>query len=128
MKRIRYNAGFTLIELMIAVAILGIIVAIAIPAYTGYIDRARYGAARANVEPLRIAVEDYFMENGSYAAAANKAAINTTYGWTPEGDEGAFQYKIDVPGAGGEPFSITVTHIASGKGVTCPKGQACTEF
>lgn len=50
--------GFTLIELMIVVAIIGILAAIAIPAYQDYIARGEVGSALASINPLKTAVED----------------------------------------------------------------------
>ena len=51
---------------MIAIAILTVIAGIAIPAYNGYIREARINAATANIEPLRIALEDFWLDNGTY--------------------------------------------------------------
>lgn len=58
--------GFTLIELLITMAILGILAAIAIPAYNGYITTAKMSEAQNNLAALRLAEEEYFLENNSY--------------------------------------------------------------
>ncbi|WP_279236806.1 pilin [Dyella sp. RRB7] len=57
MSRPRFNAGFTLIELMIVVAIIAIIAAIAIPQYQTYMVRAQMTAALAEIDPGRTAYE-----------------------------------------------------------------------
>ena len=128
MRRISRNKGLTLVEIMIAVAIVSILFAIAIPAYQGYVETSQRGAARANTGSIRTALEDFWLDNGNYGAGgANKAALLTTYGWEPEGDQGEWSYSVTVPGAASD-YDITVTHNDSGKGVTCPKDGACTEF
>lgn len=60
------NKGFTLIELMITIAIIGVVASIAIPAYTGYITTARMAEADNNLAAIRLAEEEYFLENNKY--------------------------------------------------------------
>lgn len=57
------QAGFTLIELMIVVAIIGILAAVAIPAYQNYVKRAAYTEVVAQMSPYKLAVEEGF-QNG----------------------------------------------------------------
>lgn len=69
-ERIRRNdneSGFTLIELLVVIIIIGILLAIAIPSYLGFRDRANNSAAQANVRAAIPAVEAYFADNGTYA-------------------------------------------------------------
>ncbi len=77
--------GFTLIELMIAVAIIGIIAAIAIPAYTGYIHTARMTEGADSIATLQLAQLEFFEENGFFFIGGNTATvINSSLGlWTP---------------------------------------------
>jgi len=60
-------AGFTLIELMITVAIIGILVAIALPAYTNYVTRGRLVAMTNQLTAYRTAMEQYYQDNRSYS-------------------------------------------------------------
>lgn len=72
--------GFTLIELMIVVAIIGILAAIAIPAYQDYTVRAKVSEAVLAATPGKAAVAEYFISQGSMPADA------TTAGFSPDID------------------------------------------
>jgi type IV pilus assembly protein PilA len=60
------ESGFTLIELLIVLVIIGILLAIAVPSYLGFKDRANNTAASANVRSGIPAVETYFADNNTY--------------------------------------------------------------
>lgn len=114
MKTLR-TYGFTLIELMITIAVLAILTAIAIPAYNTYIDEAKYGALRSNIDSMRMFLEDYQLEEGTYVAAQWKAdgsvaTLDSTYGWRPDGDNGATDYTVTVNDAG-DSFTVLARSI-----------------
>ena len=68
--------GYTLIELLVTVAIIGILATIAIPAYIGQQQRAARTEAYTNLESLRLLEEQFFAENGTYAPTRGVAGAN----------------------------------------------------
>jgi type IV pilus assembly protein PilA len=71
--------GFTLIELLVVIIIIGILLAIAVPSYLGFRDRASRSAAQANLRAAIPAVEAFYSDNGTYSgmtAAVLKASFD----------------------------------------------------
>ena len=110
------NTGFTIIELLIVVAILGIIATIAIPMYTGYIASARMTEAQNNIAALKLAEEEYYLENNGYFYETSndnallKSASNNLWEATG-GSNGQVNFTYIVSGSGNT-YQIIATGIA----------------
>lgn len=89
------NRAFTLIELLIVVAIIGILAAISIPTYVGMRARAVRSEAYANVEALVLLEEQFYAENAAYtASAAGTAAIQVLLPGFQPGQSITFTYQV----------------------------------
>src|SRR5688572_12771191 len=77
-SRSKSQGGFTLIELLVVIIIIGILLAIAIPSYLKFRDRANKSAAQANVRASIPAIEAYYADNNTYAGM-NLTYLQTTY-------------------------------------------------
>jgi type IV pilus assembly protein PilE len=136
--------GFTLIELMIAVAVVGVLAAVALPSYTSYVTRSKITDAVAGLSDYRVRMEQYFQDNRNYGAAAaacpvalptsphftfsclvGNATPSVAYSATATstfGTAGAYQYAIDQQNAKG-------TAVFKGAAVAKPcwliKGTEC---
>src|SRR5258708_5378982 len=91
--------GFTLIELMIVVAIIGILAAIAIPAYQTYTIRAQESEALGFADAAKVAVAESYTASGAWPADNTAAGLDTSTNITSK-------YVVSVENAAGQ---ITVT-------------------
>ena len=76
----RDEKGFTLIELMIVIAIIGILAAIAIPQFAAYRNRAFVAALKSDAHSFANAQEAYYADNDTYATTGPAQVENATYG------------------------------------------------
>ena len=67
----RAQQGFSLIELMIVVAIVGVLSAVAIPQYQNYVLRAKWSVNLSQIEPLKLAISECLLENGMSSSACD---------------------------------------------------------
>ncbi len=109
----RRNAGFTLIELMIVVVIIGILAAVAIPNFISMQSRAREGGVKANMHSFQLSAEDYGVQNdGTYAATGGPVVS-----LIPGGDGG---FKNTFTGLTGEGVAWETRASYAGPVTTTP--------
>ena len=79
----RFKQGFTLIEVMITVAIIAILAAIAVPNYTDYVTRSKFTEAHGMLADLRVKMEQYYMDNRRYSTTTGGGTCGIPGGNTP---------------------------------------------
>jgi type IV pilus assembly protein PilE len=104
----RKTGGFTLIELMIAVAIVGILVAVALPQYTGHLRKSRRAEMQAYMMDIAQRQKQYFIDNRGYAATTT-----TLNGPTLPSDLTNYYTVTVATGTG----TFTITATSQGKQV-----------
>lgn len=132
--------GFTLIELMVVIAIVAILSAVALPAYSDYVRRGKIPEATAGLSQARIDLEQWYQDNRDYSgdggpcasitgrntknftfACSNLAANTYTVTATGTGDLATFSYTINQANA-------RTSTTSWGNGATCwitRKGDTC---
>ncbi len=112
--------GFTLIELLVVIVILGILMAIAVPSYMGFKDRANKSAAQANVRSAISSIEAFYQDNNTYATMSTVALKSIDAGLKLDADSTwknltATTYCVQAT-VGGFPYHTDQTHSISAGG------------
>jgi type IV pilus assembly protein PilE len=116
--------GFTLVEMLVVVAIIGIIAAVAMPAYQEHVDNARRAQAKGALVAFATRIERHYAETGSYEMASDGAKMTADslfYSAIPQGasgDDRDYILSIDDSGTDDETYLIkaTANGVMSGDG------------
>jgi len=95
--------GFTLVELMTTVAILAIVASIAIPAYKGYIQTSHKTECQNEVAAIRLAEEEYFLDNNAYFKGSDVSTLEKNSSNTYQASSAAKSAKTECD------YTVTIT-------------------
>ncbi len=127
MSKFKYvQKGFTLVELMIVVAIIGIIASVAIPSYQEHVLRARATSATSALADMRIRMEQYFQDNRTYIGGPCNAPAGTDttfFAFACSAGPTATTYTLSATGSGtmaGYTYSVNQSNTkSSSKNAAC---------
>lgn len=106
----RKQRGFTLIELMIVIAVLGVIIAIAYPSYTEQVRKSRRAEGMGELLELADRMERFYSDRGTYAGASLGTAATNIY---PASSENGY-YTLSIVSQTATDFSVSAAPTAKG--------------
>jgi type IV pilus assembly protein PilE len=113
------SSGFTLLELLITVVLVGILAAIAIPSYSAYVTRGQRAAAKAALEQAAQYLERNYTVYGNYSTGASGVAVTLPNPYAPT-DGGQITYALSATFPTPQSFSLTAAPCG---GASCPSGS-----
>jgi type IV pilus assembly protein PilA len=108
-ERAQDEKGFTLIELLVVILIIGILAAIALPAFLNQREKAQDSEAKSAARTVQTALETYYTDNQSYAGAEADGVLTGI-----EPAIGNFSDRLDLGAPTDDGYTITVTSRGSG--------------
>ena len=116
------SSGFTLLELLITVVLVGILAAIAIPSYSAYITRGQRTAAKAALEQAAQFLERNYTVYGNYSTGASGVAVTLPNPFAPT-DGGQITYALSAAYPTSQSFLLTAAPCGA---ASCPSGSNST--
>jgi prepilin-type N-terminal cleavage/methylation domain-containing protein len=134
MNKKRERRGFTLVELMVVILIVGILAAVAVPILRGRIEQAKWSEAAATAGAIRTAIRAYFAENSTAAtgmAGSTVDSVQATLGFTAGDLTGRYFQASDftittVDSNGNATITVAAPTGLSGSGVLSNSGWVYT--
>lgn len=127
------TTGFTLVELMVVVAIVGIMAAIAVPGYGGYLQRSRIIDATSRLADFGVRMEQFFLDNRRYTATGGACGIADPAATGADAfvlkcvaadDRSYAVTATGMPGRNMTGFGYTIDQNARKKTISLPSGWA----
>ncbi len=117
MSKHRNTAGFTLIELMITVAIVGILVAVALPAYRNYVIRSKLVPGTNALATMHAQMEQYYLDNRTYMTVSAPTIVTPCTQYAVTTTTSTMPFTVLCTATGDVPTATTYVLRATGAGV-----------
>lgn len=108
------QAGLTLVELMVVVAVMAIIATIAYPMYTAQVQKSRRADAKVALQTIAMAQERYYTVYGEYAAISVSTLQVPTHIHSGNSDQGYYGLSVNLPGTGNQQFTASAVAASGG--------------
>lgn len=120
----KFNTGFTLVELMVTVAVVGILAVVAIPSYQAFLSNSKIDSCIKYVIPLKMSA-DYLIEQGDPVTLASLGADNSGGGNCSGGLQVNFVNEVDTDGDGSiDESDVSLVAISEGNTMTLTRDRS----